>query len=192
MKQIIKSSVIAAILFGVVAQTSLLAFTSQSKINQTTFETGRADLSLFKNPALPGDSSNLTHELAGQTYTEVTSSWQKKIGVKVKNTGTLKLNTQLKVQTVGQVSQPDIKNYIKVTIFKWNDDGDGVVQPLELVSITPTQTMTVWLNQPFSLGILNSQAVGSYAIEFETGEVPNTYQGSTASVEFIFDAAAVN
>jgi len=188
MKRIIKSLVLVSLLAIVASRATLAAFTSEGKVGGNFFSTGHADLALLKDLALPPVASNLTQNLAGFVFNDISDNWQQRVGVKVANTGSLDLQTVLAAQSLDPLITPSLKDAINVKIFRWFDNGDGVVQAVELGSETETKTISFWLNSPFTLGVLPAQQVAAYAIQFEVQTLDNSYQGKESTVDFVFDA----
>jgi len=188
MKRGLKSILIIGILTVVASGATYSAFTAEGKVLGNQFSTGHADLALLKDPGQPPTEENLTTSLDGFIFDNITDNWQRQVGIKVANTGDLTLQTLLAAQTAEAVVNPDLKDVVKVKVFRWFDNGDGLVQNEELGSETETKTLTSWISTPFTLGIIPSQGLGSYVIQFQVETLDNSYQGKTSMIDFVFDA----
>jgi len=192
MRKILKSLVLIGILVVMASHATLSAFTTEGKVMGNYFSTGHTDLSLFKDMTLPPTAENLARSVPGFNFNDITPFWQKQVGLKVINTGSLPLQTVFAAFSELQTMTPDLKDIVNVKVIRWLDNGDGVIQSQELASETESKTLSSWQATPFTLGVLPPQYVAAYVLEFEVGDLDNSYQGSTAALDFIFDAVAAN
>lgn len=194
MKKIVKSFILILLLGTFSVQATLSAFTSKGKVLGNTFTIGHADLAMLKNLGQPPTPDNLAESIPGFTFTDITSGWKRRVGVKVLNKGSLPLNTLLAVNSLSTPGegQPNLNQVLKVMTFRWEDNGDGIIQESEYRSANEIKTFQYWLGSPYTMGILPPNQVLSLILEFWVDDLGAEYEGTSTSLDFVFDATAIN
>lgn len=192
MKKSLRNITLVCLMLLLVTGVAYSVFSTQGRIAGTQFTTGHADLALLRDLSQGPSSSNLTKALPGSFFEGLMHNSQRQLALKLTNIGTLGLETILEAQSFDIPTTPDLRNAIRVTLFRWFDDGDGVVDESELSSGLETKTLTQWLSMPFVLGSLAPTTVMGYVLQFTVSDLDNTYQGLSTTVDFIFNAAAHN
>ncbi len=184
--------VVFGILLGVSMSVGYAAFMDKGKILGSTFSVGSSDLKLLKDLSLGVGGTNLTDEMQGPSFTNISANWTQDYLVKLYNnaTGTLVLTTNAYYETVNDPD--DLRSIIFVEPFVWNDNGNGVVDAGELGTSYGRKTVVKWKTEGFTLGQLEQGGIKGLVLRFSTDAVSETKQGKSGSFDFEFGAATLN
>jgi len=188
-KSILKSLFLIVVTVAVVSGATYAAWTAQAKVEGNTFSTGSAALKLYGNLAgTPGVNANLTDLLPGNSFDDVYPNWEEYYPAKLYNSGTVNLKTTVKGVYVSQTAA--LQDYIKVAVYKWNDDGDGVYEEgeKETLAYQNWKTLREWRTNPILLGQVDAKATLPLVFRFKTEEdLPNSLQNQNTVFDFVFD-----
>lgn len=153
-------------------------------ISGNVVRTGRVDLVLEKG-------TNLGGELQGEVWGPLTSFWEQKMWLFLKNAGNLEVEVSLK----GEFKDGENPLLDKVTLevisfidSNLNDSYD----PGEEDRSLGQKTLAEWLSSPFVLGKLAPQRKMGLILRFFTQDVPDELQAKKiANFDFVFEARTV-
>lgn len=192
MKKSIRILALLFLLLLLISGVGYSVFTTHGKIAGMQFTTGHVDLALLSDLTQPATPGNLTKSLDGAVFEGLMHNSQRQLPFKITNIGTLPLQTVLNMQSYDPETTLDLKDAISVSLYRWFDDGDGLVDEAELGQPLETRTMHDWVSTPFALGSLAPATVLGFVLKFTVSDLDNAYQGMSTTVDFIFDAAASN
>jgi predicted ribosomally synthesized peptide with SipW-like signal peptide len=190
-----KTSKLAYILGSIAITTGLLigvtyaAFTDKGKVLGSTFSAGSSDIKFLNDVTLGTESSNLTDELTGPSFSNISPTWTQDYLLKIFNNGTsnLALTTASYYETANDPQ--DLRSDIQVEIFPWNDtNSNGVVDSGEIGTALGKKTIIKWKTEGFDLGELQSGQQLPLIFRFTAPTLGDDQQGATAVFDFEFEA----
>ena len=174
---------------GLLAGVTYAAFTDSGKVLGSTFSTGSADLKFLSDVTAGNNPANLTDELTGPSFANISPTWTKDYLIKLINNGTSKLALTTQSDYTTANDPKSLRSNITAEIIKWNDsDSDGVLDTGEESENLGTKTIIKWKTEGFDLGELESGQTLSLIVRFTAPTLTGTQQGSTGIFDFLFDA----
>ena len=176
---------LTSLLVGVV----LAAFADKGKILGSTFSVGSSDLKFLIDLSGGIDSSNLSDELHGPGFTNISSNWTTDYALKILNNGTSPVQLTSNANYLTANDPDDLRNIIFVEPLEWNDsDGNGTVDTGEEGQSLGRKTLVKWKTEGYSLGTLNQGEIKGLILRFSTDTVSDTKQGKSGVFDFEFDS----
>ncbi len=174
---------------GLVAGVTYAAFTDKGKVLGSTFSAGSADIKFLSDVTLGVDSSNLTDELTGPNFSNISSTWTQDYLMKIVNNGTSNLGivTNANYETVNDPK--DLRSDIQVEIFPWTDsNSNGIVDTGEVGTSIGKKTIIKWKTEGFDLGVLNAGQQKPLILRFTAPTLGDDQQGAIGVFDFEFEA----
>jgi hypothetical protein len=172
-----------------VAGIAYAAFSDAAKVTGSSFKVGSSDLKFLADISQGTDSANLVDSLEGPAFTNISPSWKQDYPLKLYNDGTatLDITSHAKYSTANDTG--DIRSYINVELFDWNDENsNGVVDDEELGQSYGKKSIIKWSSDGFSLGSIPIGEEKAFVLRFTSENIPDTKQGMSAVYDFEFDA----
>lgn len=178
-----------ALVSGLVAGVTYAAFTDKGKVLGSTFSAGSADIKFLADVTLGTDSSNLTDELTGPSFSNISPTWTQDYLLKLVNNGTSNLGVVTNAYYETANDPDDLRSDIQVEILPWDDaNSNGVVDTGEMGTPIGTKTIIKWKTEGFDLGAFNAGQKKSLILRFTAPTLGDDQQGSTAVFDFEFEA----
>lgn len=165
------------------------AFTDKGKVLGSTFSAGSADIKFLSNITLEANSSNLTDELTGPNFSNISPTWTQDYLIKILNNGTSKLGLVTNAYYETANDPDDLRSDIQVEVIPWSDlNSNGVVDSGEEGVSLGKKTITKWKTEGFDLGEIGAGQQMPLILRFSAPTLGNDQQGSTAVFDFEFEA----
>ncbi|MFZ2664194.1 MAG: hypothetical protein WAX66_02435 [Patescibacteria group bacterium] len=178
-----------AVITGLAAGVTYAAFTDKGKVLGSTFSAGSADIKFLSDVTLGTDSSNLTDELTGPSFSNISPTWEQDYLIKILNNGTsnLGLVTNAYYETVNDPD--DLRSDIQVEILPWSDsNSNGTVDSGEEGTAIGKKTITKWKTEGFDLGEIEPGQQKPLILRFSAPTLGDDQQGATGVFDFEFEA----
>ncbi|KKU50873.1 MAG: hypothetical protein UX73_C0012G0018 [candidate division WWE3 bacterium GW2011_GWC1_47_10] len=194
MKTLKKFAYVYGLLMLVVITTvgvTYAAFTDKASVLGATFSAGSADIKLLLDITKGVETSNLAEDLQGPTFSGIGPNWSADYLMKVYNnaSSTLLLSSAANYETA---TDPDeLRSYIYVEPFVWNDNGNGLLDAGELGQSYGKKTIVKWKTEGLSLGQAATGEVKALVLRFSTDTLPDTKQGKSGVFDFVFSSAGL-
>ncbi|RJR27474.1 hypothetical protein C4561_02145 [candidate division WWE3 bacterium] len=178
-----------ALLTGLLVGVVLAAFADKGKILGSTFSVGSSDLKFLTNLSGGIDSGNLSDELQGPGFANISSNWTMDYTLKMLNNGTSQVQVTSNANYLTANDPDDLRNIIFVEPLEWNDsNGDGLVDTGEEGQSLGRKTLVKWKTEGYNIGALNQGEVKGLILRFSTDTVSDTKQGKSGVFDFEFDS----
>jgi predicted ribosomally synthesized peptide with SipW-like signal peptide len=178
-----------AIASGLVAGVTYAAFTDKGKVLGSTFSAGSADIKFLSDVTLGIDPPNLTDELTGPSFSNISPTWTQDYLMKIVNNGTSNLGIVTNAYYETASDPKDLRSDIQVEVFPWNDsNSNGIVDTGEEGTPIGKKTIIKWKTEGFDLGELNAGQQKSLILRFSAPTLGDDQQGATGVFDFEFEA----
>jgi len=178
--------------FFLIGGITYAAFMDKGSVLGSSFSVGSSDIKLLLNVAGNIDSSNLTDEIPGPSFTNITPFWQRDYLVKIYNnaTSTLTLTSASNYTTANDTE--DLRQIIFIEPLEWSDtNANGLVDEGEVTYSYGRKTIIKWKTEGINLGTVNQGGIKGLILRFSTDDISETKQGATGSFDFEFNAVPV-
>jgi len=177
------------IVLAVIAGAVFAAFADKGKVLGTTFSIGSSDIKLLIDLAGSTDSQNLTDELQGAGFVNISANWSQDYMLKIYNNGSTQVQLTSNANYLTANDPDDLRSIIFVELFDWDDaNNNGIVDTGELGTSYGKKTLVKWKTEGYSLGTLGQGAVKGLLLKFSTDTVSDTKQGKSGIFDFEFDS----
>ena len=171
----------------------LAAFTYKNKYLGSTFTIGSAVIKLFQDLTAGPEPSNLTDELPGPAFQNISDGWQFDYPIKIFNSGSTTINLSSRANHTTANDPDNLRDIIYVEIFEWNDSNFNGIFDLEEkgTSLYAPKTILRWKNDGIQMGQIDSWQTRSYLLSFSTPSVTDSKQGKSGIFDFEFDSLSL-
>jgi len=178
-----------AVASGLIVGVTYAAFTDKGKVLGSIFSAGSSDIKFLSNVTLGTDSSNLTDELTGPSFSNISPTWTQDYLLKIFNNGTSNLGLTTRAYYETANDPKDLRSDIQVEIFLWNDsNSNGIVDSGEEGLSIGKKTIIKWKTEGFDLGELTPGQQLPLILRFTAPTLGDDQQGATAVFDFEFNA----
>lgn len=187
-------SLYTAIVIGIAATAGITYanFTDKGEILGSTFSVGSADLKIIKELTGGIENDNLTDQLTGPSFANITPNWQKDYLIKLYNNAGSKMQLTTNAEYLTTNDPDDLRSVIYVEPLPWNDaNNNGIVDTGETGTSLGKKTIVKWKTEGFDLGQMDSGMVKGLILRFSTSTLSETKQGKTAIFDFEFDSVGL-
>ena len=168
------------------------SFADKGEILGSSFSVGSADIKLLIDITGGVDDSNLTDQLNGPSFTNITPNWEEDYLVKLYNNASTALQLTTNADYLTANDPDDLRSIIYVEPIPWNDiNNNGIVESGETSTSIGKKTIVKWKTEGFDLGSLTSGEVKGFILKFSTGTISETKQGKTALFDFEFNSVSL-
>jgi len=175
---------VAGVFIGGVA---LAALSNKVLMKGAVFTTSTVELKFLKNLSLNVENENLTSELSGISFVDITNDWVNTYPIKLVNVSNSALNVSSFANYATANDPASLRYSLNVEIFKWNDiNNNGTVEEGELGESLGRKNFVKWKTEGFSLGSFESKNVKSFVLQFSAEGITDSKQGATGSFDFEF------
>lgn len=185
-------TMVLILLLFVAAGVAIAAFGDKGEILGSSFSIGSADIKFLK--ALDGGTANdnLTDQLNGPSFTNISSNWNADYALKIYNNANTAVQLTTNADYVTANDPDDLRQIIFVEPIQWDDlNNDGVATSDELGQSYGEKTIVKWKTEGYSLDSLDTGLSKGLVLRFSTDSVPDSKQGKSALFDFIFDSISL-
>ena len=187
-KNIYRYSAFVLVLVAIVGAT-FAAFAYKGKVLGTAFSIGSSDMKFLIDLANSTDTANLTDELQGPSFNNISANWTKDYLIKLYNNGTSQVQLASNANYLTANDPDDLRSIIYVEPFEWNDaNTNGALDTGELGVSYGRKTIVKWKTEGYALGTLDQGGIKGLLLKFSTDTVSDTKQGKSGIFDFEFDS----
>ncbi|HLB51653.1 hypothetical protein A3F07_00475 [candidate division WWE3 bacterium RIFCSPHIGHO2_12_FULL_38_15] len=171
----------------------LAAFTYKNKYIGSTFTIGSAVIKLLQDLSIGPDTSNLTDELPGPLFDNISEGWKYEYPIKIFNSGTTRINLSSRANYTTANDPDNLRDIIYVEVFEWNDSNyNGLYDSEEKgASFGAPKTILRWKNDGIDMGQMDSAQTSGFLLTFSTPSVTDTKQGKSGLFDFEFNSLSL-
>jgi len=179
-------------LLAVATGVAVAAFGDKGEVLGSSFSVGSADIKLLEDLAGGTSSENLSDQLNGPSFANISPSWSKDYPLKTYNNATTHIQLTSNASYLTENDTEDLRQIIFVEPFNWGDaNNDGLVDESELGSSFGRKTIIKWKTEGYDLSSVAPGSVKGMILRFSTDTVSDTKQGANAIFDFEFDSLGI-
>jgi hypothetical protein len=168
------------------------AFMDKISFDGATVQVGSSNIQLLDNLALPPTTDNRVDTKPVPNFTLINPHYIKDYLVKIYADSSSRIALGSKSNYTTAEDPDDIRRYLLVEIFEWNDiNSNGLAEQEELGQSFGTKSIIEWKTEGFNLGELAPGQVNGYLMRFSSPNITNEKQNKTGKFSFEFSAVSL-
>lgn len=168
------------------------AFMDKGSILGTTFSVGSSDIKLLTDITVGIEENNLSDEIIGPSFRDITPYWEQKYYLKIYNKSSSAVELISSAIYDSEQDPENINEILFVEPFEWKDyNNNGISDEGEIYESYGRKTIEDWLKEGINLGPLGKDSLRGLMLKFSTEDIPDSKQGASGIFNFEFNAPQI-